>query len=60
MEMTSLQDYGYDPHRMRVYETRPISALSEMSDTGLHNTWKRTYVVQKPDEVRYRGLNARS
>ncbi|EYC07747.1 hypothetical protein Y032_0069g373 [Ancylostoma ceylanicum] len=44
-------DYGYDPHRMRVYETRPISALSEMSDTGLHNTWKRTYVVQKPEEV---------
>ncbi|CAJ0600589.1 unnamed protein product [Cylicocyclus nassatus] len=44
-------DYGYDPHRMRVYETRPISALSEMSDTGLHNTWKRTYIVEKPDDI---------
>ncbi|KAK6741535.1 hypothetical protein RB195_009412 [Necator americanus] len=44
-------DYGYDAHRMRVYETRPISALSETSDNGLHNTWKRTYIVQKPQEV---------
>ncbi|KAK6038286.1 hypothetical protein COOONC_24209, partial [Cooperia oncophora] len=40
-----------DPHRVRVYETRPISALSEVSDHGdsvPYNTWRRTYVVEKP------------
>ncbi|VDO69298.1 unnamed protein product [Haemonchus placei] len=49
-----LKDFGPDPHRMRVYETRPISALSEPSDHGdsvPHNTWRRTYVVEKPREV---------
>ncbi|XGW16459.1 hypothetical protein V3C99_001709 [Haemonchus contortus] len=47
-------DFGPEPHRMRVYETRPISALSEPSDHGdsvPHNTWRRTYVVEKPREV---------
>ena len=38
---------------MRVYETRPISALSEVSDGGLHNTWRRTYIVEKADDVSY-------
>ncbi|VDL78676.1 unnamed protein product [Nippostrongylus brasiliensis] len=47
-------DYGPDPHRTRVYETRPISALSEVSDgrdAMPHTTWKRTYVVEKPKEI---------
>lgn len=47
-------DYGHDPHRMRVYETRPISALSEVSDQGdsiPQSTWRRTYLVEKPRDL---------
>lgn len=38
---------GQQPHT-RVFETRPISSMSEMMDMP---TWKRTYVVERPQDV---------
>ncbi|VDO98939.1 unnamed protein product [Heligmosomoides polygyrus] len=52
-------DYGHDPHRMRVYETRPISALSEVSDQvyfsskrhlAFHGFQRRAAFVEKLDD----------
>ena len=38
---------------MRVFETRPISSMSDSRDliTPGGTTWKRTYIVEKPETV---------
>ena len=47
------------PQPVRVFETRPISVLSgefapdnrDVVSPGVANTWKRTYLIDKPPEV---------
>uniref|UniRef100_A0A0R3PND3 AKAP2_C domain-containing protein n=1 Tax=Angiostrongylus costaricensis TaxID=334426 RepID=A0A0R3PND3_ANGCS len=49
------QDFSKEFSRMRVYETAPISVVSDersnRDSAPPRSTWKRTYTVEKPREV---------
>uniref|UniRef100_A0A1I7XSJ2 Ground-like domain-containing protein n=1 Tax=Heterorhabditis bacteriophora TaxID=37862 RepID=A0A1I7XSJ2_HETBA len=52
-----LADPGMQPQNIRVFETRPISAMSDITElkdsmrSPEGTSWKRTYIVEKPEEV---------
>ncbi|CAB3403660.1 unnamed protein product [Caenorhabditis bovis] len=53
----SAHDPGNAPQHVQVFETRPISAMSDAIDprgdavSPPNVTWKRTYIVEKPKDI---------